>query len=515
MKVELYKSTKALMIRPIILSLTLGIIWAFFVTGISLISFFTQQVTALTLIINPLYRQSVGGIILGFIWGGLTGWILGCLIGSIYRYLIRKKVEADRQFVLGFDRDQKVNVIQPGAGDQPYTIVFVANPALGIKEVQFSDEVKKQLPQKSVKSNPGKGNSGTPEGKMALLRLLKSTFNRDSLDEITEFDLSTTKIFQEQMKFSVDPVIENRDLFYRVVIRCLKSFINNELLNLPEIFDRLRLVTVFPEIPGNPQDGTAFCEGLDPMANILAPRVNEQDRAVVASYLANNIAEADIASFETPDLLNSIRYPDVVFIISGSRDFTRSSARFTRDEDDNDAPTFEFTFSGANGSTNLKGRHSRYAQHPGVVALSAWDDRLKTPVHEFAHAMSSLENGAIVDEYCDEEISGIKELFQNQAINKKYRTDGNQPIPDIFARYRYPAGNKKPGASENSVVYYSDRNRNDKSPGWVSYVPEGVKPGISCIMDIAYFSYRFDRLLFDFMYDRLLAKLNRSSKQRQ
>jgi hypothetical protein len=102
-------------------------------------------------------------------------------------------------------------------------------------------------------------------------------------------------------------------------------------------------------------------------------------------------------------------------------------------------------------------------------------------------------------------------------VNIQHRATPNSAVPKHFARYRLYRFDQKKGKDipQQEAEYFSDRDRCDKRPdeeekeGWTSYVPARRDANLSCIMDIAYSGYRFDDLLFDFMYDRLTTKVNR------
>jgi len=233
-------------------------------------------------------------------------------------------------------------------------------------------------------------------------------------------------------------------------------------------------------------DDNALCETLDPKSEIIAPRaMRENDSGVVFSVVDEYVKSQD-----------GIDYSDVIMVISGSNQFIRSSARFTEEEETAAGEPFIYQ----NNTTIIRKNHAKYAKLPGVAAIWAGDDRLKTPVHEFAHAMSSFQNGPIVDEYDDKG----KDNFDFM-INKQFRNASTEAIPKHFAKYGLTTV-----IDDGCAEYCSDRTRADKEPSWSSYVPERVAPGYSSTMDIAYYDYRFSKLVFDFMYERLITKLNRN-----
>jgi len=145
--------------------------------------------------------------------------------------------------------------------------------------------------------------------------------------------------------------------------------------------------------------------------------------------------------------------------------------------------------------------HDFFATRPGRVALNVLGARLKTYRHEFAHAMSSLFHGTIKDEYVDyflvtgETVEQIPHFFVNRI---ERRADAMPiPAPKVFAEY-------------NCTRYHSDCAHPSAEEGWLGYFPDRYDRNISCIMDTDNGSFRFDDLLAMFIYDRLMAKVNRS-----
>lgn len=409
-------SSKVSILRPKLLGLALGCFWAFFVFVKTLIAILSKEPSKLVDFFDAVY-PGYQLTALGVIWGVLWGFIHGFIFGCLIGWIYTRLT---RKKVSAAEEGvftlQPNHVIQPGSGSNPYTIVFVANP----------------------------------------------------------------RILKEDKTLERDPIIDNQELFFRVVTRCLRSFVNNELLRLPEIISRVRLLAVFRD------EETALCEEVAAGIEILAPLT---EVAVLKEFVTN-----------TAELTDKLQEVDIIFVISASDYLTRSSARFTKDRFNRADRNFELTFS-PDLATFSTMKHASLAELPGVAAISAWDERLKTPVHEFAHAMSSLENGAIVDEYVDKYHPKSEVLLRDKMINRRDRTAPNEAIVDVFAKYRY---------NNELVEYYSDRYRSDKDSSWTSYVPERIDIGCSCVMDIAYYEFRWDKLIFDFMYDRLLAKLNRS-----
>lgn len=408
-----------LLLRPDVLGIAMGFLGAIFVFLISLIGIASGQQGALMDLFQVLfigYGSSPGGLIAGILWGFLYGYVFGFAIAYIYLRLVKKRIEkeAEQNPLVGFNFEAgPVSVIQEGVGANPYTLAIVANPVIYLAE---------------------------------------------------------------ENRFVEDPIIRDEALFIKVVLRCLRSIVTNDLLRLPEIFNRLKIVAVYDKNFAL-NETCALCESFAKITNAIVPR---EDLSQVDAYL--KASPRNVAA-------------DVIFLISASEELTRSSARFTEEAPDN-LNGREFQFS----APNLPPQHSRHPQNaniPGAAAISAWDDRLKTPMHEFAHAMSSVQNGPVLDEYVDEIFSSL--AF---SVNKRSRGLASNPVPTLFAKYGL--------IGEEPAPYYSDRHRRDKEAHWVSYVPEKRSPHVSCTMDLAYYHYEFDRLLFDFMYDRIMAKMERS-----
>ncbi|MCU0644016.1 MAG: hypothetical protein MUC94_07110 [bacterium] len=377
---KFYKSAKVLILRPDILSITLGMLWALFVVIITIISVASKQTIGLVelfKVIYPFYRSSFWSILPGFVFGFINGYILGFLISYIYCWLVRKRVCDCGDLIFEIDFDKKANEIfplKPAPTQNPFTIAIVANPEI-LKE--------------------------------------------------------------DQSGVISDPILKDKSLFAKVVARILRSFVNNELLNLPEILTRIRFVTVFTaenKASGKPEFDNALCEEiLSEPANIIYPR-QKQLNAYVKECLTHE---------KMSDCV------DIIFAISGSENHTRSSAAFTAEDKSGDPEKGDVRFRLKTNSMSRKGYHKCKVDEkglPGAIALSAWDDRLKTPVHELAHAISSESNGVIVDEYLDE-----YEYKHNNTtitvgfdfvINKQHRTQPTDSVPQPFARYKLYDYNK-------------------------------------------------------------------------
>jgi hypothetical protein len=163
----------------------------------------------------------------------------------------------------------------------------------------------------------------------------------------------------------------------------------------------------------------------------------------------------------------------------------------------------------------------------GRVAMNALDVRVKLPIHEFAHAMSSHKNGLIVDEYYDYSLVKEKDAAEtnqprlpSECPNKPQdENDPEYPNVGILVNriYRNPALMRRSHKVKvhnvfsryNGYVYESDRQHHSDRQGWYSYFPERRQREVLCTMDAAHDVFEFDELIRDFMYDRLWAKVNR------
>ncbi len=148
--------------------------------------------------------------------------------------------------------------------------------------------------------------------------------------------------------------------------------------------------------------------------------------------------------------------------------------------------------------------HEYFASCPGRAAINVLSTTPKTFIHEFAHAMSSIFHGAIVDEYYDRceivnsnDIDNLSPFYVNRIERKRNPDKSLVPIHKVFAIY-------------NDVTYYSDREHPSAKEDWLGYFPARSTLLENCIMDNFYVYNGFDSLLRDFMYDRLSTKLNRS-----
>lgn len=174
--------------------------------------------------------------------------------------------------------------------------------------------------------------------------------------------------------------------------------------------------------------------------------------------------------------------PDIVFAVTDSDMSQRSSASYATDGDD--APGVPFNLDG------VVRCHVYESRTPGTVALHT-SARSLVALHEFCHAISSWENGKIVD------------LYGNlaPACNSKL---GQIPNPPHFANY-------------NNIVFLPDTARlpnRSTVQGFFCCELTGAK--YPALMDNfwlepsgVYEHCEHDKITREFLRDRILAKINR------
>jgi len=309
-----------------------------------------------------------------------------------------------------------------------------------------------------------------------------------------------------------DPILEHPRLFQAKVATIIAGFATDPLINARReggsFLDRMRLITLFnPKLANTEVEANhntpveqprehALCREADydiivePVQRLYRSETEDVQEERLLNFIAKHLPD-----YYDPE--NQCSLIDIVYVVTGSKTHTRSSARYTFDDESRPGPEFTLDF----GDEKLKLRHDPYARVPGIVAYSAWDGRLKTPIHEFAHAMSSTTNGAIIDEYHDDLQAQLRYV---RAINKHYREspeDQPLPLPEKFADYATPGG------KADSVR--TDRARYAPAQ-WKTYVPAREDITLPCTMDFSDESFDFDLLIKSYMRDRLAAKTRRA-----
>ncbi len=318
--------------------------------------------------------------------------------------------------------------------------------------------------------------------------------------------------------FKKDPIINDIDLFLKSVDRALMSLQQDEVLGRPEIWSRIRVITIFDQ-----EADTDLVEEFQ--------RVNAVDEQVI-DHSVGPRPHANFLAVIGRNLPDEFKKPlDVVFAMTASRTHDRSSAYYA-DLDEitdvaknqsNAGKSFLYNPDPDPVLQNQKGAeinvagcgtppyfcsHDDFSECFGRVALSVFGARQKTFIHEFAHAMSSTSHGMICDEYTDP-------FFVHDECNHAPAPTGPAPFYVNRIQRAKPANPSKfihvheIFAAYNGAVFHSDLTHPSALEGWTGYFPERNNPGETCIMDREYGPFRFDKLISRFMYDRLVAKLNR------
>ena len=93
-------------------------------------------------------------------------------------------------------------------------------------------------------------------------------------------------------------------------------------------------------------------------------------------------------------------------------------------------------------------------------------------------------------------------FYVNRIENVKLESDKSVPVPKVFAAYE-------------RTVYGADMEHPSSEEDWSGYFPDRKSHGFSCTMDRNLSGgYRFDDLISTFIYDRLIAKINRPAFQK-
>lgn len=407
------------------------------------------------------------GVIFGFIYGCLFGllvsWIYNRLLGTIYCDVKLKGNIPDGKPVILVEEGNS----EPKARkDDAYTVVILANPIL---ETRCGDPKYKKDP---ILCHPNlfKAKVECILDSLTKCEILRPQVGKGRIHKMRIVAIFDTKRAEVLQRASTD--VEKR-----ANALCLEDEIG---------------VSIEP-IQGNfIQKGTnKWCHR----------KLNTEICAEEGDEIDDRLNEY----FE--DNYNEIGRIDVVFAVTASYTNTRSSAHYTLENGPSDSSDFKLIGKKRDDTVEFQ-RPGLYAPEeilcPGLVAYSAWDNRIKTPIHEFAHAMSSPYNGMIEDEYIDHK-DFTDDYF---AINKRigdvniWDKDGDRKIqisefPDEFVEYQ---------EGTSSKIFLTDKNRH-QSDDWLSFVPARNNHCIPCTMDRSYDEYEFDTLIKYFMCKRLDAKI--------
>jgi hypothetical protein len=457
--------------------MTLGTVWALIVVTLTAIvsqhPVAAQEANSFILILATLYPGyspplTAADLLLGIVAGFVHGSLFGTLVAYVYNnwrgeHPFGVKLPAD---MTASNQPYILNEgVSAGGNKPPYTILILANPVLEseLYDALRSDPILKypQLFQAKVANIIGSLASDKTIRKKYLTKISEKAEKTEipKMRIITYFNPKLAPAGEEVM------IDENEKAEYLKNALCLEHDCD---VIIEPVQRRYKEIS----------EGTYEIE----------ERLREFLKTHFASYY---------------DAAKDHFHIDVVFAVTGSPTHTRSAARYTYDSDSVLGPEFDFSYD----ERHFRLRHDPYAKLPGMVAYSAWDDRLKTPLHEFAHAMASMTNGQIHDEYYDETaatLDGVA-VINKRMITKAMDKNGDgiiQPceLPAVFATY-------------NNEKFHSDKIR-IVPESWKTFVPGRQNPLISCVMDSSALGEvpEFDRLLKKFIYQRLHNKAHRQEK---
>jgi hypothetical protein len=263
-------------------------------------------------------------------------------------------------------------------------------------------------------------------------------------------------------EFVRDPIVDNVDAFRECANHAEASLFGElpnqgeRLLAAPDISPRVRVVWVF-EL------------GLPVLA----------ENCLVSNYRFGNLLQTNRERFN-PFLAQFGISADVVFAVSASATHQRSTTWWATD--DVAAGGVQFILDGQIF------QHCHFSLIPGTTALHSLA-RTLVALHEFGHALSSYENGGLVDLYVD----------SAPQVNCKV----GRPIPAQFAIY-------------NGVALHSDPVRDSLGyePGWESFHCELLNPQAPAVMDSfdrapVPESCEHDAITRRFLLDRIRTKIGR------
>jgi hypothetical protein len=281
----------------------------------------------------------------------------------------------------------------------------------------------------------------------------------------------------------LDPINSNQagfDQAARWVEDCLFANFPGQgetLLATANISPKIRLVSVFISY-----SSTSSANALiDESNNYLDP-----DRPKITAYLHAINVNADI-----------------VFIVSSSRQsaLVQPSAKPSVDDPARGSSPKSFTLDPGSGAQIFY--HYEFCREPGVVAIHADEPAQNptsmTPLHEFSHAMGSINQGIIVDLYRDNPPP-------LSAVNKRRRARQADPIPNLFYRLN--------GTSSHTSSM--SRGWTQYPPNWLGFHCQLNQPAYPALMDDytaaaagASHLCEHDTITRNFLLDRLAVKIGR------
>jgi hypothetical protein len=428
---------------------------------------------------------------------------------------IRDKIERDRNAEDLVDLIKKAHSMMPQSQDDKTELEQILG---GNPETSFAEELKDKLARgdKDLLESVEKRIEPLIE---KYLKLKDPKLYNYKLDAPPKHPYTIAFVANPQILRSIDKkhpipwydkdlIIYNLKLFLRSVHKALLSFERDEVLGRPEIWSRVRVITIFDKkLADASDDNSSLVTESRPEVmlddkvaeNLISPRPNmfENVKTMLTNY-HSSIPFEEI---------------DVIFALTASLTHIRSTSYYSdwyeNTETTRQPPIQGKAFQYDPAPDKWIGRpspfhvHDDFAEQPGRVAVNVLSASRHTYIHEFAHAMSSAACGAICDEYYDKAIieGGPENVSTPFYVNRKERAvpqNSGQfdPVHPIFAEYEH-------------VVFCSDLNHPSAEENWIGYFPERHHPGVICTMDRTITPYRFDKLISQFMYDRLAAKLNR------
>lgn len=313
----------------------------------------------------------------------------------------------------------------------------------------------------------------------------------------------------EKEALRVDPIMQEPELFQMKLACILSSLAYNK--TVAPFLDHMRIIALFdPKLaevkenkaePDKKKREAEFVKAMKARALCLENQIDLLIEPAQRIFHEEHHAweEDRLLEFLQPYQLDRV---DVVFAVTGSETHTRSSSRFAIEKKTAQAQPDFLYFEPVSGK-EFPGYYNAETEVPGMVAYSAWDLRLKTPVHEFAHALSSNLSGLIDDEYHDGALQHHDTVF---VLNKRHgwtldkNNDGTlqaRELPEVFAEIR-----------ENGEAHKFGTDKLRALPeDWKSYVPQRPHYQMPCTMDDSGEVHDFDLLLQHFITRRLEEKI--------
>lgn len=281
-----------------------------------------------------------------------------------------------------------------------------------------------------------------------------------------------------------------------VIQRSTGGFAVDGICLRPDEFDecvKYSYNCLFGKLPGQAETflgDPEICERVR-VLSIFVADVEIHDRYCLVSEFANGYYLFPRRAMYRPFLsrIDNSVYADVIYAISGSSTHKIAAAQFTNDDENSEGVLFKI-----NGQDRY---HRFFNTVPGTIAMH-YSQRKLGPIHEFSHALSSYENGMIVDLYSD------ITPFIPDAINKNR---SQPPLPRVFSDYVCSTFN---GVLDTDV----GRGGLGYPTDWGSFHCKLHNPNLPAIMDnwegsALWVQCEHDVVTRRFLMDRVRAKLAR------